>query len=153
MKDEYFTARIGALRWWHSIDLGDGVVTPGHVPLAECISKAKIVFDRVHLQGLSVLDIGAWNGYYSFDAKRRGAARVLATDSFAWSHAHYLGRDSFELARSALGLEVEAREIDPADLSPQSVGTFDVVLLLGVFTTATTQSRCWPGPPRWPSSC
>ena len=82
-----------------------------------------------------MLDIGAWDGFYSFEAVRRGAARVLATDSYSWDGRGWGSRQSFELARDVLGLEhrVESRLIDPMDISPSSVGgTYDVVLHLGV---------------------
>jgi tRNA (mo5U34)-methyltransferase len=58
---------------------------------------------------------------------------VLATDSYCWSHPQLRGREAFDVARSALGVDVDAREIDVADLSADSVGEFDVVLYLGVF--------------------
>ncbi|HXR23847.1 MAG TPA: DUF1698 domain-containing protein [Candidatus Binataceae bacterium] len=126
-------AQVSQFPWHHSIDLGNGVVTPGGKPLPLCIEEANLYFERVDLNGLSVLDIGAWNGFFSFEAKRRGAARVLATDSYCWAHPRLRGRETFDLARSALGADVEAREIDAADLSPDAIGTFDVVLYLGVF--------------------
>jgi tRNA (mo5U34)-methyltransferase len=126
-------SRVDALPWHHSIDLGGGVVTSGNKSAALCNEEADLVFDRVDLRGRSVLDIGAWNGFFSFEAKRRGAGRVLATDSYCWAHPHIHGRETFEIARSALGLEVDAREIDAIDLSAESVGEFDIVLYLGVF--------------------
>ena len=126
-------SRVAEFPWHHSIDLGDGVVTPGGKSLAICNAEACLIFDRVDLSGRTVLDIGAWNGAFSFEAKRRGAARVLATDSYCWSHPHLRGRETFEIARSALGAEVDAREIDVADLSTEAVGEFDIVLYLGVF--------------------
>jgi tRNA (mo5U34)-methyltransferase len=126
-------SRVAAQYWHHSIDLGGGVITPGGKSLAICAGEASLIFDRVDLGGLSVLDIGAWNGFFSFEAKRRGARHVLATDSFCWSHPDFRGREAFDVARSALGVDVDAREIDVADLSPESVGEFDVVLYLGVF--------------------
>jgi tRNA (mo5U34)-methyltransferase len=126
-------SRVAALPWHHSIDLGGGVVTPGNKSAALCNDEAALIFDRVDLSGRSVLDIGAWNGFFSFEAKRRGASRVLATDSYCWSHPHIRGRETFEIARSALGLEIDAREIDVIDLSAETVGKFDVVLYLGVF--------------------
>jgi len=61
------------------------------------------------------------------------AARVLATDHYVWNHSVIRGRDSFELARSVLNIDLEVRDIDIPDLSPDSVGTFDIVLFLGVF--------------------
>jgi tRNA (mo5U34)-methyltransferase len=126
-------SRIAELPWHHSIDLGNGVVTPGGKSLEICCAEASLIFDRVILGGRTVLDIGAWNGFFSFEAKRRGAERVLATDSYCWSHPYFRGRETFDIARSALGAEVDAREIDVTDLSPEAVGEFDVVLYLGVF--------------------
>lgn len=119
--------------WHHSIDLGQGIFTPGvkspDVHRVECAA----FFDPVDVAGRTVIDIGAWNGAYSFEAKRRGAGRVLATDHFVWNDPEIRGRASFDLARSALGLEIEAMDIDIPDLTPERVGTFDVVLFLGVF--------------------
>jgi len=126
-------ARAAQYYWHHSIDLGGGVVTNGHKGLALCKEEADLILNRIALPGLSVLDVGAWNGNFSFDAKRRGAGRVLATDSYCWTHPEFRGRETFELARNALGLDIEAREVDAAQLAPETVGEFDVVLFLGVF--------------------
>jgi len=125
--------RVAGYTWHHSMDLGDGVVTPGGKSPAICKTEADVIFDRLDLRGRTVLDVGAWNGFFSFEAKRRGAPRVLATDSYCWAHPKFRGRETFDLARTALGLDVEAREIDVAQLSPDTVGEFDVVLFLGVF--------------------
>lgn len=119
--------------WFHSIDLGHGVVTPGAKSLAVHQAEFAAVFDPIKVAGRSVIDVGAYNGAYSFEAKRRGAARVLATDHFVWNHPLIRARDSFELARSILNIDLEVKDIDVPDLSPDSVGTFDVVLFLGVF--------------------
>jgi tRNA (mo5U34)-methyltransferase len=85
------------------------------------------------LRGKTVLDVGAWDGFFSFECERRGAERVLATDSFAWDGANWSDKRGFELARAALGSHVEDRHVDVMDLSPEAVGgQFDVVLCLGV---------------------
>ncbi len=69
--------------WWHSIDLG-GVVTPGIKTPA--ILQAELAGLRLpDLRGRTVLDIGAWDGFYSFAAERAGASRVVALDHLAWS--------------------------------------------------------------------
>ena len=39
------------------------------------------------LTGWTVLDLGAWHGYFSFECERRGADRVLAVDNYAWSRS------------------------------------------------------------------
>ena len=84
------------------------------------------------LTGMSVLDIGAWDGALSFEAERRSANRVVAVDSFCWSREGWGTKDGFECARRLLGSKVEDRELDVLDLSPDTVGVFDLVLFLGV---------------------
>jgi tRNA (mo5U34)-methyltransferase len=84
------------------------------------------------LTGLSVLDVGAWDGFFSFEAERRGARRVLATDSFCWGQGGWGTKAGFQLARRALGSRVEDLDIDPLELSPERIGTFDLVLFIGV---------------------
>jgi tRNA (mo5U34)-methyltransferase len=122
---------IESHRWFHSIDLGNGIVTRGVKTQELHKQESFVLFDRLNMVGRTVLDIGAWDGYYSFDAKRRGASRVLATDSYAWELCD--GKRSFDIANKALGSNVEALQIDAGDISPSSVGTFDIVLFLGVF--------------------
>ncbi|HEY7211584.1 MAG TPA: DUF1698 domain-containing protein [Bryobacteraceae bacterium] len=122
---------VEALRWFHEIDLGEGLITPGVCALASLQGLADLYFPR-SLAGKTVLDIGCWDGFNSFEAHRRGAARVLATDHFAWNPPCWGMRQAFELARTQLAPQVEGRDIDLEDLSPASVGTFDIVLLAGV---------------------
>jgi tRNA (mo5U34)-methyltransferase len=123
---------VAGYHWHHSIDLGQGVVTPGTKSTAMLADEVRRIFDPVDLAGRSVIDIGAWNGFFSFEAKRRGAARVLATDSFVWTFPGIRGRETFDLARDALNLNIEARLVDVMDLTPE-IGQFDVTLFLGVF--------------------
>jgi tRNA (mo5U34)-methyltransferase len=81
---------------------------------------------------LTVLDIGAWDGFFSFECERRGAARVVAADYYSWQGSGWGTKAGFTLAREALGSRVEDIDIDVMDLSPSRVGVFDVVLFLGV---------------------
>ena len=120
-------SEIEQVKWYHRIDLGNGTVTPG---LVQGLSLDQLQLPH-DLRGQTVLDIGAWDGYYSFLAERAGASRVLATDRYAWLHWP-TGKRGFELARAALDSKVEDRTIDVMDLSPETVGTFDIVLFLGV---------------------
>jgi tRNA (mo5U34)-methyltransferase len=122
-------SEVSKVNWYHSIPLGDGVVTPGVDDTPSRLSKIHMPDD---LSGKTVLDVGAWDGFFSFEAERRGASRVLATDSFSWSGEGWGTKDGFELARRTLGSRVEDRELDVLDLSPDSVGVFDVVFFLGV---------------------
>jgi tRNA (mo5U34)-methyltransferase len=115
-----------AISWFHQIELPDGSVTPGRDRSAEKLAALHLP----NLRGKSVLDVGAWDGYFSFEAERRGASRVLATDAYVWQRPG--GKDGFEFARGALGSTVEDMEIEVLDISPETVGRFDVVLFLGV---------------------
>jgi tRNA (mo5U34)-methyltransferase len=120
---------VAKVKWWHTIDLGHDIVTPGR---GDTPSLFKLLDFPQDLRGRSVLDIGAWDGYYSFAAEKCGADRVLAVDSFVWQGKGGGSKAGFELARQALGSKVEDREIEVLDLSPEVVGTFDLVLFLGV---------------------
>jgi len=145
-----------ALVWFHTIDLGQGVVTKG---LSAHRHKPD---DFPDFTGLSVLDIGAWDGYYSFLAERGGARRVVALDNYAWGvdfgardaywrecqakgtmpdHSRDLtdfwspelpGRRGFEFAKGVLGSDVEPMVGDFATMDLETLGLFDVVLYLGV---------------------
>jgi tRNA (mo5U34)-methyltransferase len=121
---------ISHINWFHRIDLGEGVVTPGDDDSAAKLTKLKFPED---LTGKTFLDIGAWDGFFSFEAERRGASRVLATDSFVWDgNVPGKSKEGFLTARSLLNSNVEDMHIDPLNVSPQAVGMWDVVLLAGV---------------------
>ena len=126
---ERMRAEVPKIQWWHSIDLGNGIVTPGAYDTRTLLERIGMPAD---LRGMSVLDIGAWDGYMSFESERRGASRVLATDSYVWRNKVRAGKSGFEFARAALHSKVEDMEIDVMELAPERVGTFDVVLFLGV---------------------
>ena len=126
---EALRAKVEKIRWYHQIDLGHGVVTPG---VDNSPKKLRLLALPESLDGKTVLDVGAWDGFFSFEAERRGAKRVLATDQFSWSAQGWGSKAGFELARTALRSKVEDMNIDVLELSPEKVGTFDVVFFLGV---------------------
>jgi tRNA (mo5U34)-methyltransferase len=144
--------------WWHSIDLGGGVVTPGQKS-PEILAQEWENLGLGDLRGKSVLDIGAWDGYFSFAAERAGAERVVALDHYTWSmelkaygdyrtqrlkdglpiappedfaefwHPDTLpGKRGFDVARDALGSRVEAVVGDLMTIDLDTLGEFDVVL-------------------------
>jgi tRNA (mo5U34)-methyltransferase len=82
-----------------------------------------------NLHGWSVLDIGAWHGFFSFECERRGADRVLAIDQYAWDR---FGAEGFLRARERFGSKVEYRRLDVHALDVNEVGQFDLVLCLGL---------------------
>jgi glycosyltransferase involved in cell wall biosynthesis/SAM-dependent methyltransferase len=145
--------------WWHCIDLGDGVVTPG--AKYGDLAGMRAEWDGLalsDLRGATVLDVGAWDGFYSFEAERRGAARVVALDHFVWSidpaaavadgrftgvpdaesapgvwdPERLPGKRGFDLAHRALGSRVESVVVDFMTADVDELGSFDIVLFLGV---------------------
>jgi tRNA (mo5U34)-methyltransferase len=131
MAADELRAAVEALEWHHTIDLGGGVVTPGGDATLANLARIQMPGS---LAGKTVLDIGAWDGFYSFEAERRGAERVVAMDHFVWRNVNgHPSKAGFEFARRALNSRVEDVFLDVMDLSPERVGgTFDVVLFLGV---------------------
>ncbi len=110
-------------RWWHSIDLGNGFVTPGAIPLPELQANFAYLQLPKNLSGKRVLDIGCWDGFYSFECERRGA-EVVAVD--CWRP------DGFFLAHEALQSRVQFHELSVYELTRAQLGAFDIVLFLGV---------------------
>lgn len=121
---------VDAIRWYHTIDFGGGIVTRGLDNTPDKLRRLRLPDS---FAGKTVLDIGAWDGFFSFEAERRGAARVLATDSYIWSGRNpWHDKRGFELARTHFKSKVEDRQIDVMDLSAEKFGTWDVVFFLGV---------------------
>jgi len=148
--------------WFHSIDLGGGLVTPG-VKSADILRQELQSLQLPEVRGRSILDIGAWDGYFSFALERAGAGRVVALDEFAWAmdlpaheaynlecqrngikplppdqvasvwHPESLpGRAGFDRASAALGSRVQPLVGDFMSMDLVPLGRFDVVLFLGV---------------------
>jgi tRNA (mo5U34)-methyltransferase len=148
--------QVNSYSWYHHVSLGPGVVTPG---------SATVTWQKDELpsfKGQTVLDIGAWDGGYSFLAEREGASRVVALDHYVWGidwvarekywnecaeqgvlpdHARDAtdfwddslpGRRPFDFARSVLDSRVESVVADFTTVDLDSLGQFDVVLYLGV---------------------
>jgi tRNA (mo5U34)-methyltransferase len=125
-------ARVQALTWVHAIDLGDGIVTPGMWgPPSPTIMRA---LETIDFRGKKVLDIGCWDGLWSFEAEKRGATTVVATDlnTQRWPPDGHL---TFMLAHEALA----SKAIYRPDVSVYDVPRifperdFDVVLFCGIY--------------------
>ena len=118
--------------WFHQIDLGHGIITPGGDPSSEKLAFLNL---PASFAGKSVLDVGAFDGFFSFEAERRGAEKVLATDHYCWTHPEENevadGR-GFDIAHWALGSKVQKKVITVEEIGPSTVGIFDYVLFLGV---------------------
>lgn len=123
--------------WWHCIDLGYGIVTQGREGGITHPTGTKNLLKNIQLpddlRGKTVLDIGAWDGFFSFEAEKRGALKVLAIDNFYRNTLDYTGTQGFEVAKEILKSNVEFKKASVYDLSPEKFGMFDIVLFLGVF--------------------
>ncbi|MEX2252610.1 MAG: methyltransferase domain-containing protein [Thermoleophilaceae bacterium] len=137
--------RADALPWYHTIDLGDGVVTKGYVDTRRAAGRLPLPDS---LAGKRCLDVGLENGFWAFELERRGADSVVGIDvddpvTLDWpararltpgegpgaeQSEHWRGHvEAFELAREALGSKVERVETSIYDLPPERLGEFDVV--------------------------
>ena len=112
--------RIGALEWWHTIDLAPGVVTPGSWELRPAAGRMPWPANG-DLRGLRCLDVGTMDGFWAFEMERRGAAEVIASDLRA--------RETFGLAAEVIGSQVSFVELDVYDLDPAVHGRFDLVFM------------------------
>jgi len=126
-------SQLGEGGWFHSFELSDGTLVSGNKTLGVLRAEFDAVFAPLALDGQSVLDVGAWNGAFSFEAKRLGAGRVLATDLYAWAHPSFGGLEKFLYVRKDAGLDIEYRILDTYQIKRDLVGDFDLVLFLGVF--------------------
>jgi tRNA (mo5U34)-methyltransferase len=120
--------------WFHSFLLADGTQIHGAKGLADLQLEFEEVFGPIDLAGRSVLDIGAWNGAFTLEAMRRGAARVLAVDFHTWVDPRLRGLEKFLYVRKDSGFnDIDYKLLDVQDISKVTVGIFDIVLFLGVF--------------------
>ena len=130
-------AEVERYAWYHTLELGDGVVTKGMFDHRPALHHYPLPTD---LSGKRCLDVGTMDGYWAFEMERRGAASVTAIDledpeQLDWPASLRATNDKsldetkgerFELARSALGSNVERVLLSAHDLSPE-LGTFDFV--------------------------
>jgi tRNA (mo5U34)-methyltransferase len=61
--------------WYHTVDLGDGLITPGLYDYRATISDFHF---PESMTGMTVLDVGSATGFFAFEFERRGA-RVIST--------------------------------------------------------------------------
>jgi tRNA (mo5U34)-methyltransferase len=132
--DELKQRIAGFPYWYHRIELPGGVVTPGWAPMS-----AAAYHIPADLTGKRVLDVGAWDGYWTFEALKRGAKQAVAIDDFS----DFLGRlkqsdrrawDTFDLCREAFGYcedRCQRHEMTVYDISEERLGRFDVVFFFG----------------------
>jgi tRNA (mo5U34)-methyltransferase len=126
--------------WFHTFALAPGIYTPG-IARDHGYRLAVLAADR--FAGRSVLDVGAFDGFYSFLAEVRGARRVVAVDNeqyVDWVHARFgvtlTGGVGFRAIAGLVGSRVEYRRMDALDV--HELGErFDVALCFGILHRVT----------------
>jgi tRNA (mo5U34)-methyltransferase len=145
-------ALVPKIHWYHTIDLGNGLVTPGTYDHRPYLAAYGFPAD---MAGMKVLDVGRASGFFSFEFERRGAD-VLAvelpsplqkdfvggdftrgikteerTDKEGGEHAEYGGRPDFMTAHRLLESRVRSLYCSIYELSPEKMSgeTFDLVFL------------------------
>ncbi len=128
---------VDSIVWFHGFTFPNGVKAnglkggPGRDAEEVLRKEAPAVF-KYPVEGKTVLDVGAWNGWFSVEAVRRGAKRVVALDKNSWEHHGFQGFKGFELVRRHFAPEIEAVTRDVMELRTNPIGSFDCVLFLGV---------------------
>lgn len=149
MATESLAERVAKIRWEHMIDLGNGVITPGRESLEWQAWKCRCLPND--LTGKTVLDVGAWDGFYSFEAMNRGAKGVLAMDNY--QNPAVCSRNGFDLTRETRyrggePIELFVGDIEKDDpvsyvnkiwgpytqggMNPEIFKRFDVTIFFGV---------------------
>jgi SAM-dependent methyltransferase len=128
--------------WYHTMEVAPGVVTPGAFDLRPIVD----LLPWPNVRGKRCLDVGPWDGFFSFELERRGAAEVVAADisdptEWDWAYADrkvgprafaaMAGPEvgaGFRVAKSLLGSSSQRVECSVYDLTPERVGHFEVVV-------------------------
>ena len=139
---EALRAEVAALEWYHTLELAPGVVTSGWFDTRPIVPKVPL---PESLEGKRCLDVGAFDGFWSFEMERRHATEVVAidlnqTEDLDWppnsapETVEALGRRKaggrgFEIARDCLHSSVTRRELSVYNVDPDELGTFDFIYL------------------------
>jgi len=141
--DDVLAEEVARFGWYHTIDLGNGVVTRGMFDHRPAVDRYLLPAD---LGGMRCLDVGTMDGFWAFEMERRGAAEVVAVDiddaeALDWPAAQRAKvvktldetkGDRFALAQRALGSKVR-RELRSVYELDSDLGRFDLVFCGDLF--------------------
>jgi tRNA (mo5U34)-methyltransferase len=129
-------ATADQMQWWHSIKLSEDYTTTGQLSygMQQTASAWGVPED---LTGLRVLDVGCWDGGFSFECERRGAD-VVGIDR--WQAGHGTGMnvplyipDKLAFCQKVLNSSMEFVELDVTNAADYfGDDSFDIVLCYGV---------------------
>lgn len=118
--------KINGYRWYHTIEIGNGLKTVSHVPHFDEMWEFNLqCLQKVDFTNKRVLDIGCRDGLFSLYAERNGAKEVIGIDND-------LSLGAVEFLLPHLKSNVKMREMNLYDLDPEELGKFDVVIFFGV---------------------
>ena len=114
---ETLEEEVRSYSWYHTLDLGHGVVTTGMFDHRPAVDRYLL---PATLAGQRCLDVGTMDGFWAFEMERRGAAEVVAIDeenpeALDWPIAQRIKREKvldetkaarFAIASTALGSRV-----------------------------------------------
>jgi tRNA (mo5U34)-methyltransferase len=138
--DTTLAERVAAIPWYHTFDFPGGLSTQGFFDLRGIPARLPIPPD---LTGKRCLDVASADGFFAFEMARRGGD-VVSFDLPDTTRQDWQGppgvndlrrqstgraRQAFEVARDALGLDVERVDGSVYDISPELLGTFDFVFM------------------------
>lgn len=124
--------RMDELEWYHKIDVGDGIVTPGRDWEAlwnEILAQIK----QVDYGGKRVLDTGTWDGRWAFEAEDHGAKEVVGSDILSLRPVFGDGPETFEVAKALRESNVKFRAASVYDCDEIfGKSSFDIIQCFGV---------------------
>lgn len=105
MTNNDILSQVEQITWWHRIELplpdGNKIITPGEVNHCTDETATHRFGIPEDLSGKTVLDIGCWDGYFSFLAERRGA-KVSSIDPYQGFTNARIGQRGYRLAHGLL---------------------------------------------------
>jgi tRNA (mo5U34)-methyltransferase len=126
--------RIDQIQWYHEIDFPNGLKARSKADGTEAHRKLwnwmRSELDKIDFAGKTVLDIGCWDGYWSFYAEQRGASRVLATDD---DTQNWAGSAGLKLAKKLIRSSIETRTDVSIYEATKLKERFDIILCMGVY--------------------
>lgn len=125
--------------WYHTIDLGNGLKTPGFFDHNGYLDQYRL---EDSYRGKRVLDVATFDGFWAFEFEKRQADEVVTLDlleireldlapavtaGMTEEQLSWRFGSGFRLAREVLDSRVRQVHCNVYDLSPDRVGTFDIV--------------------------
>jgi tRNA (mo5U34)-methyltransferase len=142
--EQTLAERVAAVDWYQSLRLPGDIVTHGNF---DTLGELERVPFPASLEGMRCLDIGTADGFWAFEMERRGAEEVVAIDLRDPARLDWPGlppsdeemravmgpelakHRGFDIAREALGSDVQWHELSVYELRPELVGKFDFAFM------------------------